>query len=239
MTSTFMADPMRALAFAGWKRPTRLWNVRARRLGEARETPHRGIESKNRWCSSFPMGAVNMPEWMTVWAAVQGVATVAAAGIAWYQIGALRKDQRAWKTLEACERYESDLVVTSALKCLRDARKDGSLKTLGAQRERHGRRQSGQHRGRRAGRNAGTCVLDERKACDRPGPIGSRHQGRLIVRARTASPRDRSACLAGAGTRRSAPTLAQGRASYGWVSAPLSSPWRRTSRRPPQSLRCA
>ena len=70
-----------------------------------------------------------MPEWMTIWAAVQGVATVAAAGIAWYQIRALRKDQKAWKTLEACERYESDLVVTSALKSLRDARKDGSLKT--------------------------------------------------------------------------------------------------------------
>jgi hypothetical protein len=70
-----------------------------------------------------------MPEWMTIWAAVEGAATVAAAWIAWYQIGALRKDQRAWKTLEACERYESDLVVTSALKCLRDARKDGTLKT--------------------------------------------------------------------------------------------------------------
>lgn len=70
-----------------------------------------------------------MLEWMTVWAGVQGVATVATAGIAWYQIGALRRDQKAWKTLEACERYESDLVVTSALKSLRDAKKLGSLET--------------------------------------------------------------------------------------------------------------
>jgi hypothetical protein len=73
-------------------------------------------------------GAVNMPEWMTIWAGVQSFAALATACIAWYQIAALREDQKAWKTLEACDRYESDLVVTSALKSLRDAKKDGSLK---------------------------------------------------------------------------------------------------------------
>jgi hypothetical protein len=67
-------------------------------------------------------------DWGSFWPALQGVALCATAFIAWYQIGALRRDQKAWKTLEACERYESDEVLTEALKVLRDARDSGRLK---------------------------------------------------------------------------------------------------------------
>jgi hypothetical protein len=56
------------------------------------------------------------------WAAVQGIALIAAALIAWYQIGALRREQKNWETLKACERYESDQVLTQCLMALREAR---------------------------------------------------------------------------------------------------------------------
>jgi hypothetical protein len=68
-----------------------------------------------------------MWEWGTIWAAVQGIALCAAAGIAWYQIGALRRDQRNWETLRVCSLYDTDPVIDRALARLRDARLDGGL----------------------------------------------------------------------------------------------------------------
>jgi len=68
-----------------------------------------------------------MPEWLTIWAAVQGVAISATAVIAWVQLGQLREAQRAWKTLEACERYESDRTIVGSLRALRNARNAGVL----------------------------------------------------------------------------------------------------------------
>jgi hypothetical protein len=68
-----------------------------------------------------------MADWVTIWAAIQAVGTIAAVGVAAYQIHALRRDQRAWRTLEACERYERDPTLTRILECLRDARDKGSL----------------------------------------------------------------------------------------------------------------
>ena len=61
------------------------------------------------------------------WAAVQGIALIGAALIAWYQIGALRREQKNWETLKACERYESDQVLTQCLMALREARLDSKL----------------------------------------------------------------------------------------------------------------
>jgi hypothetical protein len=52
-------------------------------------------------------------KWVDWWTAVQGVALVCAAIIAWYQIGALRRDQRGWETLKACEKYDTDPVLGS------------------------------------------------------------------------------------------------------------------------------
>jgi hypothetical protein len=79
-----------------------------------------------------------MPEWPTIWAAVQGLAVCATAAVAWYQLNALREeqeqrrsDEKAWRTLEACERYEGDLIINQALKALRDAR-DGGWKEKSA-----------------------------------------------------------------------------------------------------------
>jgi hypothetical protein len=60
--------------------------------------------------------------------AAQTFALTATAWVAWYQLGALRKDQQAWKTLEACEKYESDYVLYCVLTKLRDVRDSGDLK---------------------------------------------------------------------------------------------------------------
>jgi hypothetical protein len=49
------------------------------------------------------------------------------AAIAWFQIGALRRDQRGWETLKACERYENDPVLHSVLKKLGAVRDSGEL----------------------------------------------------------------------------------------------------------------
>jgi hypothetical protein len=72
--------------------------------------------------------------WSDWWAAIQGLALCATTYVAWYQIGALRreqelrrKDEKAWRTLEACERYESDTVIASALKTLARARNSNKL----------------------------------------------------------------------------------------------------------------
>ncbi len=59
----------------------------------------------------------------------QAVALFAAAAVAWWQIAALRRDQRAWETLKACERYDSDLVLSAMLLRLRDARDSNQLAT--------------------------------------------------------------------------------------------------------------
>jgi hypothetical protein len=68
-----------------------------------------------------------MAEWATVWSAVQAIGTISAIGVAAYQIHALRRDQKAWRTLEACERYERDPALTKICECLRDARDKGEL----------------------------------------------------------------------------------------------------------------
>jgi hypothetical protein len=65
------------------------------------------------------------------WSAFGAIASAAAAfmtaGVAWYQISALRTQQQGWETLKACERYDSDAVLNEALKKLRDARDSGEL----------------------------------------------------------------------------------------------------------------
>ncbi len=63
-----------------------------------------------------------------VGALVQAVGVVAAAIIAWWQISALRRQQRGWETLKACERYDTDVILDGALKTLRDKRDTGQLK---------------------------------------------------------------------------------------------------------------
>jgi hypothetical protein len=68
-----------------------------------------------------------MAEWIAIWSAVQAVGTIAATAVAAYQIHALRRDQKAWPTLEACERYERDPTLTKICECLRDARDKGKL----------------------------------------------------------------------------------------------------------------
>jgi hypothetical protein len=68
-----------------------------------------------------------MAEWVAIWSAVQAVGTIAATGVAAYQIHALRRDQKAWRTLEACERYERDPTLTKICESLRDARDEGEL----------------------------------------------------------------------------------------------------------------
>jgi hypothetical protein len=74
-----------------------------------------------------------MPDWFwrLTWsdwcAALQGAALTFAVLVACYQLWALRRDQRAWRTLEACERYERDPTLTKICERLRDARDKGEL----------------------------------------------------------------------------------------------------------------
>jgi hypothetical protein len=58
--------------------------------------------------------------WADWWAAIQGLATIAVAIIAGYQIRQLRKDQGGWETLRACEKYDTDPVLDKALMCIRE-----------------------------------------------------------------------------------------------------------------------
>lgn len=51
--------------------------------------------------------------------AISAVAAIAIAVIAWYQIDALRKQQRKWSTLEACNRYDTDPILVEAHRTLR------------------------------------------------------------------------------------------------------------------------
>jgi hypothetical protein len=74
--------------------------------------------------------------WADWWGMVQGLAPCATAGVAWYQLGALRdeqelrrRDEKAWRTLQACERFEGDVVIDNALRAIRDARFDGKLES--------------------------------------------------------------------------------------------------------------
>jgi hypothetical protein len=68
-----------------------------------------------------------MFDWTVFWGGVQGVALCATACVAWYQLGALRSDQKGWETLRACEKYETDPVLDRALCSIRDARIIGDL----------------------------------------------------------------------------------------------------------------
>ena len=51
--------------------------------------------------------------------AISAVAAIAIAVIAWYQIDALRKQQRKWSTLEVCNRYDTDPILVEAHRTLR------------------------------------------------------------------------------------------------------------------------
>lgn len=67
-------------------------------------------------------------DWMTAWATIAtAVATFGLVGVAWYQLGAISKNQKEWETLKACERYDSDPILDRVLCVLRDARNSGEL----------------------------------------------------------------------------------------------------------------
>jgi hypothetical protein len=68
-----------------------------------------------------------MPEWSTIWAAVQGAALTLTFIVAAYQLWALRDEQCGWETLRACERYETDPVLDRVLRRLKRARDSGTL----------------------------------------------------------------------------------------------------------------
>ena len=59
------------------------------------------------------------------WDAAQALGTFAAAGIAWVQISALKRQQKGWETLKACERYESDPILDTSLRNLKKTRDAG------------------------------------------------------------------------------------------------------------------
>jgi hypothetical protein len=65
------------------------------------------------------------PSWP--WDLIQAIGSIATAAVAWWQISSLKNQQKGWKTLEACERYESDPVLHDVLLKLRDARDSGQL----------------------------------------------------------------------------------------------------------------
>jgi hypothetical protein len=65
--------------------------------------------------------------WSDWWSAIQGIALIATAVIAWYQIGALREDQKAWKTLEACEKYETVISLVYSAKKIRKGLHSGLI----------------------------------------------------------------------------------------------------------------
>lgn len=74
-----------------------------------------------------------MPDWFwkLTWsdwcAAIQGAALILAVLVACYQLWALRTDQKAWKTLEACEKYETAWTIVSASRKLRAAITSGAI----------------------------------------------------------------------------------------------------------------
>ncbi len=75
------------------------------------------------------------PIWIGFWTAAQAISSIAVAAIAWFQIASFRKEQNAqrrsqknWQTLKACEKYDTDPILTESLKILRDARNSGDLR---------------------------------------------------------------------------------------------------------------
>lgn len=65
--------------------------------------------------------------WAAIGTCLGGTATVFAVAVAGYQILELRRQQKGWESLKACERYDTDPILNNALKELRKARKAGTL----------------------------------------------------------------------------------------------------------------
>lgn len=65
---------------------------------------------------------MNIPDWLWhLFQCIGAVGTIVAALVAWLQIGNLRKQQCGWKSLEVCERYETDAILDTALRRIRAA----------------------------------------------------------------------------------------------------------------------
>ncbi len=60
------------------------------------------------------------PDDVSFWAAVTGVATCGLAFVAWYQIGAIKKQQQGWETLRACSTYDTDSTINFAIEKITD-----------------------------------------------------------------------------------------------------------------------
>jgi hypothetical protein len=71
-------------------------------------------------------------QWATIWSAAQAIATFVAVLVAAYQIWALRADQKAWKTLEACEKYETSATIVAASRELRAGLASGEIDSSSA-----------------------------------------------------------------------------------------------------------
>jgi hypothetical protein len=61
------------------------------------------------------------------WDAIAAVGACVTAIVAWWQIQALRAQQKGWETLHACRQYDTDAVLDKALSVVRDARTRGDL----------------------------------------------------------------------------------------------------------------
>jgi hypothetical protein len=66
-------------------------------------------------------------EWTTFWAALTAFGTFGLIGLGWYQITAVRNENKGWRTLEACERYESDPVLDVCLRNIFAANQTGDF----------------------------------------------------------------------------------------------------------------
>jgi hypothetical protein len=64
------------------------------------------------------------------WDAAQAMGTFLAAGIAWFQISSLKRQQKGWETLKACERYESDPILDTSLRNIKKMRDAGELASM-------------------------------------------------------------------------------------------------------------
>lgn len=58
-----------------------------------------------------------------LWTALAAIGTCATALIAWYQIGAIKRQQQGWETLRICGQYDTDPVLDRALCEIRKAPK--------------------------------------------------------------------------------------------------------------------
>jgi len=70
-----------------------------------------------------------MSSWGDIWSGVQAGAATVAVIVAASQIYSARREQKGWKTLEACERYDRDPIIVGLLTTLRNARDGGNLKS--------------------------------------------------------------------------------------------------------------